>query len=538
MAYSKKKKQPAKLTPRQLEEFSQSHIATLTKTLYSMIDIQKQDMRAKRQVVYNFDDDKLTSEGVIMRPHWRPAFQELRKATYTNSLIGAIIKIRIDDISPYFETRKTTKAELREGFAFTTDDELLEPSEQDLEAFKNASEFFKIMGERCFGWESRDRLKAVGQMMTRDILSIDSLCFFLVKNPFGKVIELRYLDPATIFPVDRSKGYLGDFEISHVQVIDNQVKNQFRHGEIYFRNMSNISDIKYRGSGMSPTETSIMQIVDIIRALRFNSNRFDRPQSYGFLSTGQMITPEQEDALAMQWENMFTNQDNGTHIPIMHGVEDLKYTALNMPNELQFDRLIQILSSLVFANFGMDQAEAGLRLNNSATLSEASADGRIKSSRNRAIKSILAFYSEVFNELLDIMPEFKGIRQIFTGIEVDQNAELDRDKKLLNTYKSLDSIRKKNNEKPLWEEIRDEYGLSEEDAQKIKLIGAIPIDPTFNQWATMTIQKLEGDGGGMGGMGEEQPPDEQGFDTGGSEEEPPEDDYSNYDPSQDEDFQP
>ena len=126
--------------------------------------------------------------------------------------------------------------------------------------------------------------------------------------------------------------------------------------------MSSISDIKYRGSGTSPTETSIMQIVDIIRALRFNSNRFDRPQSYGFLSTGQMITPEQEDALAMQWENMFTNQDNGTHIPIMHGVEDLKYTALNMPNELQFDRLIQILSSLVFANFGMDQAEAGLRL--------------------------------------------------------------------------------------------------------------------------------------------------------------------------------
>jgi hypothetical protein len=132
------------------------------------------------------------------------------------------------------------------------------------------------------------------------------------------------------------------------------------------------------------------------------------------------------------------------------------------------------------------------------------------------------------------MPEFKGIRQIFTGIEIDQNAELDRDKKLLNTYKSLDSIRKKNNEKPLWEEIRDEYGLSEEDAQKIKLIGAIPIDPTFNQWATMTIQKLEGDGGGME---EGQPPDEQEFDSSGTEEEPLEiEDYSDYDPSQDDDF--
>lgn len=532
MAYSRKKKSPPKISQKQIEEFSQSHIGNLTKTLYSMIDIQKQDMRAKRQVVYNFEDDKLNSEGVIMRPHWRPAFQELRKATYTNSLIGAIIKIRVDDISPFFETRKSIKGELREGFAFNTDDELKEPTDQDLEAFKNASEFFRLMGDKCFGWESRDRLKAVGQMMTRDILSIDSLCFFLVKNVFGKVIEMRYLDPATIFPVDRQKGYLGDFEISHVQVIDNQVKNQFKHGEIFFKNMSNISDVKYRGSGMSPTETSIMQIVDIIRALRFNSNRFDKPQSYGFMSTGQMLTPEQEDALSMQWENMFTNQNNGTNIPIMHGVEDLKYTALNMPNELQFDRLIQILSSLVFANFGMDQAEAGLRLNNSATLSEASSDGRVKSSRNRAIKSILAFYSDTFNELLDIIPEFNGIRQVFTGIEVDQDAELDRDKKLLNTYKSLDSIRKKNNEKPLWEEIRDEYKLTEEEAQKIKLIGAIPIDPTFNQWATMTIQKLDGGGEGMGG---EEPPMDDDM-SSGSDEEPLEDDYSDYDPSQDEDF--
>ena len=76
--------------------------------------------------------------------------------------------------------------------------------------------------------------------------------------------------------------------------------------------------------------------------------------------------------------------------------------------------------------------------------------------------------------------------------------------------------------------------MSEEDAQKIKLIGAIPIDPTFNQWATMTIQKLEGDGGGME---EGQPPDEQEFDSSGTEEEPLEiEDYSNYDPSQDEDF--
>jgi hypothetical protein len=177
-----------------------------------------------------------------------------------------------------------------------------------------------------------------------------------------------------------------------------------------------------------------------------------------------------------------------------------------------FDRLIQILSSLVFANFGMDQAEAGLRLNNSQSLSEASHDYRIASSKDRAKKAMLSFFSDVFNEILEDIEGTEGIKQYFTGIEEDRDAELDRDKKLLNTYMSLDAVRKKNNQPNLAEEIRDTYGLSDEEYQKIKMIGAIPIDPTFNQWATMMIQGVMDQGGGM--------PEDEGQPTGGESEQP------------------
>ncbi|HNM04685.1 MAG TPA: hypothetical protein PKK05_17365, partial [Leptospiraceae bacterium] len=197
----------------------------------------------------------------------------------------------------------------------------------------------------------------------------------------------------------------------------------------------------------------------------------------------------------LQWQNIFQNPDNGTVVPILAGT-DVKYTSLNMPSELMFDRLIQILSSLVFANFGMDQAEAGLRLNNSQSLSEASHDYRIASSKDRAKKAMLSFFSDVFNEILEDIEGTEGIKQYFTGIEEDRDAELDRDKKLLNTYMSLDSVRKKNNQPALAEEIRDMYKLSDEQYEKIKMIGAIPIDPTFNQWATMMIQGVMDQGGG------------------------------------------
>jgi hypothetical protein len=160
----------------------------------------------------------------------------------------------------------------------------------------------------------------------------------------------------------------------------------------------------------------------------------------------------------------------------------------------------------------MDQAEAGLRLNNSQSLSEASHDYRIASSKDRAKKAMLSFFSDVFNEILEDIEGTEGIKQYFTGIEEDRDAELDRDKKLLNTYLSLDAIRRKNNQPSLAEEIRDTYGLSDEEYQKIKMIGAIPIDPTFNQWATMMIQGVMDQGGGM--------PEDEGQPTGGESEQP------------------
>jgi len=497
------RKKTVKPTKEEIE--SQSRISILTKTLYSLIEEQSRKAVSNRNIVYTHEETQLHGDGVLLRPNWRVKFDDLRKSTYGNSLIAAIIKIRIDDVSPYFEIRKTKTKDFRPGFSFTTQDEDIMPDEKMQKKFLVLAEFFKIMGLKTEYttdsgqivelWRSRDRIKDVGQMMIRDILTVDQVCFHKVRNRFGKIIELRYLDPCTIYPVDPQKGFRGNKEISHVQIIDGIPTNQFVHGEIYTRSMNCISDIRFRGSGLSPTETSIMQIVDIIRAIRFNSNRFERPQSFGFLNTAQELNEEQLESLQLQWQNIFQNPDNGTVVPILAGT-DVKYTSLNMPSELMFDRLIQILSSLVFANFGMDQAEAGLRLNNSQSLSEASHDYRIASSKDRAKKAMLSFFSDVFNEILEDIEGTEGIKQYFTGIEEDRDAELDRDKKLLNTYMSLDAVRKKNNQPPLAEEIRDMYNLSDEQYEKIKMIGAIPIDPTFNQWATMMIQGVMDQGGG------------------------------------------
>ena len=53
------------------------------------------------------------------------------------------------------------------------------------------------------------------------------------------------------------------------------------------------------------------------------------------------------------------------------------------------------------------------------------------------------------------------------------------------------------------------YKLSDEQYEKIKMIGAIPIDPTFNQWATMMIQGVMDQGGSAPeGMPSEEPMDQ------------------------------
>jgi hypothetical protein len=119
----------------------------------------------------------------------------------------------------------------------------------------------------------------------------------------------------------------------------------------------------------------------------------------------------------------------------------------------------------------------------------------------RSKRAMLSFFSDIFNELKEHVEELDGYRHLFKGIdEEDEDKKLDREDKMVRTTHFIDEIRARRDEPTLAESMKKLYKLSDEQYEKIKFAGAVPLDPTWNQAVGMgMMQTLTGqDPGGQG----------------------------------------
>lgn len=424
------------------------------------------------------------SQGIFYRDYQRPSYELLRKVSYTTSLIGAIIKIRLDQLMEYFH--------IPEHFTFCMVKKEKNIDEKTKELIKQAEELFYYMGENSMGENSEDNLFDVARMMINDILIIDTVSFYVIRNRLGKIIEIKYLDPATIFPVDPKKGYDKDKNVAYVQVVNGKVVETFTKNEIIYAHSNKLSDIKYRYTGLSPVEICINEIAGIISALRYNQERFSNNPPKGFLSIVGDVAEETLESLNLQWQSLWNNNRNNFEIPIISSEQEVKWTNLNISDDIAFEKLMQWLTTFILATFGMDQAELGLRLLGSQSLSEANMSDRIQNSSLRAKKSILTFCSNVFNKIKCLDKRFDSIKQVFINIDpINEEKELIKKEKLVKTIKTIDEIRAEMDLAPLGESIAEMYQIQEpEKKEKLKKVGAFILDNNFNQSAGKYIQKL------------------------------------------------
>lgn len=503
-------------------------IHLLTKSLFQSLNLKRYE--DQNIPVYTHEELEMQNNGVILRPAWRVPFEDLRNASYGTSLIGAIHKIDVDLTAPYSKKRYNKTDD--QGYGFMLLDEEETPSEYDKQMIRRACDFFHFMGYKTEGWYKRDKIKSVIEMMTRDTLTIDTVCFHLIKNSFGKIIEIKYLDPATIFEVDPEKGFYGDLSVHYVQIIDGNVVCTFGPDEIILRRKHFSSDVYRRGTGFSPTEACILDLVGVVNALKFNKDRFTaRNPPLGFFSVNADVPREKLIELQEQYTQIFTGNYNNYKLPILStSAGDIKYQSLNMPSDLLFDKLIQWLSSLVLAAHGTSQEELGIKLMASQTLSEPAGDSKAERSSRRRIKSHLAFFCDVFNDIKDFSTEFDSYTQCFYGInEKDIDAELDRDKKKSGTYMTIDELRAEKDLKPLGEKMAELYNLTPEQAEKARFAGNYIDSQVFVQVNGMLQDNLSGEEAGPG-MDEDNDFGDFGDDEESGdfeEEEPPEDEDFN-----------
>jgi len=485
----------------ELQDQINQKLLTLTKSFFGRVDQPGITGKDQKNPVYTHEQYQVMTDGVRLRPIWRIDYPLLRQASYGTSIISAIHTFRVDDLIRFASISS------QEGLWFSMEDENEKPDDETRELMKQAGRFFRFMGDKVDGWTERDNLYSVFEMMIRDTLTLDGMAHYPIRNMAGKLIEIKYLDPATIFPTDPKIGYQGDKSIRHVQMIDNQVVETFGPDELIWSHKHNLSDVQTRGWGMSPLESSMLDLSGVINSLKFNRDKFKRQPPPGFMSIQGDVTQDTLDALEVQWQNMVSGLDDSHAIPIIGSANgEVKWTPLNLPNDIVFEKLMQWLVSFVLMAHGMDQAELGLRLLGSQSLAEANQNDKIKASMTRSKKAMLTYFESTFNKLKEYRPEFSSIVVEFQGTDPeDEKDKLAKLKDEVGNYKLIDEIRIEQDLPSLGEKMAELYG---EDLEKVKKAGATILNPAFLQHS-MSLEQGDGSEGmeGMEGMDEMEDPE-------------------------------
>lgn len=461
------------------------HFAQLTKAFFTSVLRNEKQLRAN-EPVYDARTLDLANDGILMRHPSRPTPQMLRAASYRTSLVGAIHQVRVDEWSPYADPYGTDQT-----YELGHEDPEHEPTAKDRKLIEEARQFVRFMGDRLNpGWSNRPDFQQVFPMLLRDSLTLDANAYWIVRNRKGRVSEIRYMDPATIYRIDPSKGYKGNKQIAHVQIVNNEVVTEFGPDEVLLFHKNEMSDVFMRGTGFSPTEACIMDLIGLLQALRFNRQKFSNNPPPGLLMIRGNVAQDTLNELNEQWNSMWSHNENNHEIPILASEGDISWQSLGISDEISFNSMMQWLTTLCLAAHSMDQAELGMKLY-AGGLSEPRPDGRITISSLRAKRAELSYLASHWHRILRFVDDFQTIRYFFVGVEPDDTDQrLDRNEKRVRTIMTIDEVRIEEGLKPLGEALKETYNLTDEEAEKVRFLGAYIGSPQHLQHAGPIIEGL------------------------------------------------
>jgi len=435
----------------------------------------------------------------VRRKTFGLGFEILRKIAEKVIIIGIIHNIRVQQVEPF--TKAPSISEEDVGFHIRLRDKGETPTEKQKSVMRKTEDWVMECGEEK-GSSDRDDFFQFSKKLIRDNLTIDQIGTALGRTRGGDVREFRILDGATIYPVMKDIGYKGIKKIDYVQIYEENVYEVFTSDDLIFSISNPRTDLKYTNFGYSFMEMAITTITGFLNAHQYNNDFFSSStQPPGFISfdTAEGWDENTFKALQREWENQFRGLPELWKTGFLGG--KAKWNTIRPNNkDLEFNQYIQMLSGWLFALYGMDSAEAGLRLQQAQNVMNENVENKIAYSQSRGLKHHLSFMERIVNKILRFNEDLNDYVFEFTGLEKkDQKAELEVEKMQTETYLTINEMRERKDLEPIEN-------------------GDIISNSFFMQAVQSSQQEQEG---GMEGEGEE------GADEGG-------DDGFNFDEYEDE----
>lgn len=427
-------------------------------------------------------------------------YNTLYQMAVKNSVVGAIINTRVNQVSSFTKPARFSKDKLGYEIRLKNPDAI--PDEEQTRLISAMETFL----ENC-GYEkdnTRDDFDQFIRKVVRDSLIYDQLTFEIIPDRKGRPAEFLAVDASTIRAATaefRYDPYMSDVapksneKVSYVQVIDGSVVSWFTANELAFGIRNPRTSIYLQPYGFSELEQLITQITSHLYAEEYNMKYFSQGgTTKGIINLKQdpngVMNTEQLESFKRQWRAQVSGITGAWKTPVLQVPNGIEYINVSQSNrDMEFSQWMNYLVNIACAVYQIDPAEinfannGGVNSNGGSGLFESNNESKLKNSKDKGLRPLLRFIESLINKY--IISRFSDELVFnFTGIdEKTEEEKVDLSTKEVKAFKTVDEVRAEHNLEPLPDGA-----------------GEVILDPS---WLNYKTQQMMASGGGMGGMTEE-----------------------------------
>lgn len=456
----------------------------LTKASRRRVKKKKEAMAGQQEVAHRLSEEKgsepkgeakgtlvdlwspyhTTAHGYWLRPSGL-SYEHLRAISKRVGIVAAIIWTRMNQCASYAQVPVDEQHD--PGFRIRPRDRSQKITKAARAEIDYITDFILQCGDRSEGrMFTGDSFQSLMRKSVRDSLTYDQVNLQVHQRLNGKPYELIVM-PAHTFrlsaPDPKKMKFLELYsdkrdttmipqdvdDVRYLQVYQSLPIADFTARELTFGVRNPRSDLDVSGYGFSEIEECVYSgdLTRLAQADAYNTLQFKQgTMTDGFLNyeTGNIPKKEMRN-LARQWRAMVMGVENAWRLPILNA-PGLKYTSLGKRTnkDMEFSNWYEQVIRRILAIFQIDGAELGLAYGNvgqTSTLSQGGVADKIKSSKDRGLRPILAMMAEMLTRhvVMLLNPDF--ILE-FTGLDFEsENDRIEKVVKKVGSFLSVDEGR-------------------------------------------------------------------------------------------------
>ncbi len=436
-------------------------------------------------------------------------YETLRRTASQIAIIQAIINTRIAQIASFSQPYRITKSL---GFAVRHKDTEHLTTAGEKEFIKYLELYVSACGEPGVenpnAFNKRDNFETFIKKIVRDTLIYDQLVAEVIPKNNGTPFEFRAVDASTVriassaYEVDNTFSYtarntinniapyrysnlytspygnnnkgMGDFT-KYVQLVNGQIENTYTDDELIFGIRNPRTDIYADGYGYAEIEQLITIVTSVLYAETYNRVQFAQgSQPKGLLNLkGDNWTPDQLEDFRRHWTAQVAGVENSWKTPVLQS-EGIEWIDLQRSNrDMEFNAWLEYLIKISCGVFLIDPAEINFDLHGGVQqtpLFESSQEWKLKASRDRGLKPLLRFISNLINtHIIDKIDDHFVFE--FMGLdELTEQEKHEMAKEQISSYMTMNEVRRSM------------------DLTDIPL-GDVPVNPNYIQLLQLEMQK-------------------------------------------------